>query len=98
MLNKNESFGKIVHNHRKVKGLTIKEFLKALGNISNKGTELSPAYITKIEVYNEIPRFEVVCKIAEILGIDTKSFLELAKKSKIKRLEQNITSKFEIAT
>lgn len=92
---KNKLFGETLRKHRKARGLTVKEFLKALGSISGKGIELSPAYITRIEVYNEIPKPEVVCKIAETLGIDVKSFLELAKANKIKQLEQSISRKFK---
>ena len=90
----NENFGELVHYRRKKKGWTIKEFIEKLVVLGGKA---SPTYITKIEVYGEIPSPETICKIAEILDCDENKLLKIAKAKKIERFEKTLEQKYQSA-
>ena len=84
-----ESFGKFVQMHRKKKEWTVKEFIERLGS------DVSPAYITKIEVHGEIPSPLFVCKIAEVFDLDTDELWARAKKDKVENFDRNLEKKYQ---
>ena len=86
-----ESFGYKVQAARKKKGWAVKTFIDRLD------VELSPAYITKIEVHGEIPAPSLICKIAEILDLDRAALLEAAKENKMRTFEESLEKKYEQA-
>lgn len=67
-----KKFGNLIQQLRKNKGCTVKELIEKLDG------QVSPAYMTKVEVYGEIPSPELICKIADILGHDQKNLLSIA--------------------
>jgi transcriptional regulator with XRE-family HTH domain len=87
----NKKFGALVQQLRKSKGWTVKELIEKLGG------QVSPAYMTKVEVYGEIPSPELICKIADILGYDQKTLLEVAKENKVDRFEKALEEKYQKA-
>lgn len=89
-----KTFSEIIRKARSDKALTVKEFIEQLKQL---GADLSPSYITKIEVHGEIPQPDLVCKIAEILNLDQLTLLEAAKENKIRSYEQVLEKKYETA-
>lgn len=87
-----KTIGEIIQAHRKEKGWTVKEFLKRLG------VDVSPAYITKVEVHGEVPSVELICKIAAVLGLDERELFEAAKTVKINRLDGVLEKQYQQAS
>ena len=87
-------FGQLIKELRKKKNWTAKDFLEKL-NI--EGSKLSSSYITKIEVYGEIPSPEIICKMADVLLFGVEALVELAKKIKITRFEKSLNEKYKKA-
>jgi len=83
-----DSFGEIVYKCRQRNEWTVEQFIKILGE------DLSPSYITKIELHGEIPRPELICKISSVLGLDKRAMLEMAKNSKIQQFTAKIDKKY----
>ncbi|MHB9155715.1 MAG: helix-turn-helix domain-containing protein [Endomicrobiales bacterium] len=92
-----ESLGHLVNRLRKEKEWTVKEFIDKLGRISKTGEKISAAYITRVEVHGEIPAPDVIIRIAEVLGFNEEKMLEIAKSSKIQRLEKSLEEKYKKA-
>jgi len=86
-----KTFGEKIQDFRKEKGWTVKEFIERLGN------ELSPAYITKIEVHGEIPSPELICKFAGIFGLKEQELLESAKEIKVQKFEESLDKRYQRA-
>ena len=86
-----KSFADIVQSHRKEKGWTVKEFIEKLGG------ELSPAYVTKIEVHGEIPSPELICKIAGVFSLKEQELLEAAKEIKVQQFEESLEKRYQKA-
>lgn len=74
---------------RKKKEWTVKTFIKRLGD------DLSPAYITKIEIHNEIPTPLLTLKIAEVLGIDKDTLVEAAKRERRRVFNEMLDRKYD---
>jgi transcriptional regulator with XRE-family HTH domain len=91
MVNKDSSLGEIVRSYRKEKGLSAKEFIELLGGF------VSPAFITKLEVYGEIPSPELICKIADVIECPAEKLLDLAKESKINGYHDSLEKKYKDA-
>jgi transcriptional regulator with XRE-family HTH domain len=85
------SFGEIIKHRRRAKGWTVREFLAKLGE------NMSPSYITRIEIRGEIPSPELTCRMAEVLDVDLKTLLGYAKTDKIKSLINVVDKKYEQA-
>jgi len=85
------NFGNKIKSARKQKILTVKSFIQLLG------IKISPAYITKIEIHQEIPEPNLICRMAEVLDLNRNELLEIAKESKIRNFEQTITKKYKQA-
>ncbi len=96
MVQDTTSFGELIQRLRREKGWNVKEFIGKLGKIGKQG-ELSPAYITKIEVYGEIPNPEVICKMATVLKYDTRKLLECAKQHKKRTFSDTLERKYDKA-
>lgn len=88
----NKELGHLIQSLRKSKGWTVKEFIEKLGE-----QRVSPAYMTKIEVYGEIPSPELICRIADVLGGDQKKLIELAKEHKVTSFEKALEEKYQKA-
>jgi len=88
----NKEFGNLIQKLRKEKGWTVKEFIEKL-----EGQKISPTYMTKVEVYGEIPSPELTCKMADILGCDPQKLLDTAKEHKINKFEKTLNEKYEKA-
>lgn len=86
-----KAFGELIQKLRKEKEWTIKDFIEKLGG------ELSPTYITKIELYREIPSPEVICRIADVFKYDVEKLLDYAKKNKVDRFEKSLEEKYQKA-
>lgn len=86
-----ESFGRIVQTARKNKGWAVRTFIERLGG------ELSPAYITKIEIHGEIPAPSLICKIAETLDINRDQLLEAAQENKVRMFQESLKRRYEEA-
>ncbi len=83
-----ETFGDVVKAARANLKLTVNDFLFKLGNCASR------AYITKIELHDEIPAKELVEKIALVLELDEKYLIELAKEGKRKQFEKALSKKY----
>jgi transcriptional regulator with XRE-family HTH domain len=86
-----ESLGNKIHTARKKKEWTAKTFIVKLG------IDLSTSYITQIELHGAVPAPEVVCRIAEVLGLDKKDLLKLAMESKKSTFSKLLDKKYERA-
>ena len=84
-----KTFGETVQAHRKQKGWTVKEFIERLGG------DLSPAYVTKIEVHGEIPSPELICKIAGAFNLDEQELLEAAKQIRVQQFEESLDKRYQ---
>jgi len=90
-----QTFGELILELRKEKEWTVKEFIKRLEPLV--GRHISPAYITRIEQYGEIPSPELICIMAEVLGYNVDRLLECAKEIKIQRFDDNLAEKYRKA-
>jgi len=90
-----ESFGEHIRKWRHEKDWTVKNLLQAIEK--REGRKLSPAYITRIEQYGEIPSPDVICILAGVFGRDPEELLELAKDAKVRRFGENIDAKYSEA-
>jgi len=86
-----KTFGEMVQEFRRKKGWTVKTFIEQLGQ------DVSPAYITKIEIHDEIPSPGLICRIADVLNVDYESLLKAAKDDKIKHFEESLEKKYQKA-
>lgn len=86
-----KTFGEKIRTYRREKGWTVKDFIERLGN------DLSPAYITKIEVHGEIPSPELICKISEVFGLKEQELLESAKEIKVQQFEESLEKRYQRA-
>lgn len=89
------SFGETIQNLRRKMELSIKELIERLE--SKRDKKISPAYITRIEQYGEIPSPDLICLMAEVLKEDTDNLLECAKKIKVRNFGKNLESKYNRA-
>lgn len=83
-----ETFGKKVQEARNRLGISSKKFIEKLG------VKISPSYITKIEIHDEIPSPHLILKIASALNIDSDELLKSAESQIIKRYNDKISKKF----
>ena len=85
---KNEkSLGELVKAFRKRNNLSIKDFITRLP------TKISPAFMTKLELYGEIPSMEMVIEIADVIGHDPDELIEIAKTIKIEAYQKTLERK-----
>jgi transcriptional regulator with XRE-family HTH domain len=92
----NLSFGELVLALRKKHKWTVKEFIKRL---EIKGhAPISPAYITRIEQYGEIPSPELICRIADVFEYDEQELFEHAKRIKVQKFDQSLQEKYQKAS
>lgn len=89
------SFGELILELRKKKEWTVKDLIKRLEPLI--GRHISPAYITRIEQYGEIPSPDLICIMADVLGHDANELLNRAKKIKIQRFDKNLEEKYRKA-
>jgi transcriptional regulator with XRE-family HTH domain len=88
-------FGELILLLRKKSDWTVKEFIKKL---EEKGQEtVSPAYITRIEQYGEIPSPELICRIADVFHYDVEKLLNCAKRSKVEKFDKSLEEKYQKA-
>ncbi len=82
------SFGELIQRLRREKDWTVREFIKKLGE------KISPAYMTKIEVHGEIPKPDLICKIADVFKYDANELLECAKQHKVKKFSNTLEERY----
>jgi transcriptional regulator with XRE-family HTH domain len=66
-------------------GISVRELAAKLG--------VSPGYVSRIEVRNEIPSAEMLCKIADALEIKPEELLDLAKGDVLNRTKEDLSQK-----
>jgi transcriptional regulator with XRE-family HTH domain len=93
---KSETIGLIVKASRTKKGWTVKQLIERLQPKLPRG-KLSPAYITRIEQYDEIPSPDFLCTLAEVLDLDSDRLLRLARQTKVQRFESGLEKKYREA-
>ena len=86
-----KSFGEIVQEFRRKRGWTVKAFIEQLG------LDISPAYITKIEIHGEIPAPSFIGKIADLFKIDYEKLLAAAKSDKVRHFTISLDKKYHKA-
>lgn len=67
-------------------GFTVRELAELLGK--------TPGYISRIEGRGEVPSPELLCKIAEVYGLDPEPLFKLAKESQLERTERDISARY----
>ncbi len=82
------SFGRLVKIARLKKQKTVRALLKQLD------CQLSPAYMTKIELHGEIPALHVIHKLCKVLGLSFSEMVQIAKEEKIEAAKRTIEMKF----
>lgn len=87
----NKEFGDLVQQLRKAKDWTVKDFIGKLG------AKISPSYMTKIEIHGEIPKAELICKMADLFGYDPRDLLDKAKEHKVSSFEKSLEEKYQKA-
>lgn len=91
----NMSFGEAVLSLRKDREWTVKDFIERL---EAKGVEhLSPAYITRIEQYGEIPKPELILRIADVFQVDQEELLKCARRIKVEKFDKALEDKYQKA-
>lgn len=93
-MKKEENFGRLVQRLRRENGWTVKEFIEKIGLVGEEKKMLSPSYISKIEIYNEIPQPLIIYRIAEVFEQDPKKFSEVAKEQKKEDFALKLEEKF----
>lgn len=88
------SLGDLVSGARKLKGWTVKEVIDRL---FQAGKTISPAYITRIEQYGEIPSPDLMPILADILNLDVKKMISCAKQAKLKKMNKDLDEKYSRA-
>ncbi len=91
MENQDLSVGERVRLFRQKHGLSAKQFIELLDGA------VTPAFITKLEVYGEIPSPELICKIAAVIDYPAEDLLDASKKLKIKDNHDSLTKKYKDA-
>jgi len=91
----NLSFGELIQALRQERGWTVKEFIGKLE--SRWGKKISPAYITRVEQYGEIPSPDVICLIADIFGYNLDELLNCAKSEKMNKFDKALEEKYQKA-
>jgi ribosome-binding protein aMBF1 (putative translation factor) len=86
------NYGQMVQAARRKKEWTVKTLIERLNG------EVSPAYITKVEIHGEIPTPSLTCKIAEVLDIDLMALVEAAKENKRRMFNELLERKWEEVT
>lgn len=97
MFNKfsNIAFSEIILTSRKLKGWTVKELIAKLEAKGQRS--LSPAYITRIEQYGEIPSPELILMFADLFKLNPEKLLASAKKAKVEAFDKSLEEKYEKA-
>jgi len=92
---KQRTIAEIIKAERAKRNWTVKHFTEKLRPAVGKN--LSPAYITRIEQYGEVPSPELLCIIAEILELDLEKLMELARETKVRRFDESLEKKYREA-
>ena len=85
-----KTLGEIIRSRRLQKGWTAKELIKKLDE------DLSPTYIAKIELHDEIPSPELLSKMADVLGLGLERLVRIVKRDKIKQFKIYINKKYTV--
>ena len=93
-MNNKENFGRLVQRLRRENGWTVKDFIEKIGVIGEDNKLLSPSYISKVEIYNEIPQPWIIYRMAEIFGEDLHKFAEVAKEQKKEEFALKLEDRF----
>ena len=80
----------MVKEARKKMGWTVYDLARELGL-------KSPGYISRIEGKGEIPGPDMVIRLAEVLGLDPKTMIDLAANEKVNQASRQVHEKFDNA-
>ncbi len=95
MSKEKESFGETIRVARQERNWTVSQFIDRLKRKGQK--KVSPAYVTRIEQYGEIPSPEFICIVADVLNLDAKELLDRAKTIKVQAFDRKIEEKYQAA-
>ena len=90
-----KTFGERVRDRRQARDWTIKDLIQKLQARGQKS--VSPAYITRVEQYGEIPSPEFICLLADVLDDDPRQLLECARNIKVTVFDRNLEEKYQKA-
>ena len=88
------TFGERIKQLRTAEKWTIKELVEKLNKREQKA---SPAYISKIELHNEIPSPEFICILADLFNVNEEELTDCAKEEKVKYFEESLEKKYQSA-
>ena len=88
-------FGDLIREKRAELGWTIKEFLRRLETATEKAP--SPAFITRVEQYGEIPGPDLIIRMAEALNLDVDCLLKAARQDKVEKFDKGLEDKYQKA-
>jgi transcriptional regulator with XRE-family HTH domain len=74
-----------VKANREQLGISVRELAVKLG--------VSPGYVSRVEIRNEIPSPEMICKIADALETKPEELLALAKDDVLNRTKEDLSQK-----
>ncbi len=79
------ALGQRLRELREQAGLKVRDFAERI--------EKTPGYVSRIETRDEIPAPELLCKIADVYGVEASELLNLAKQCHLDRVEREIEAK-----
>jgi transcriptional regulator with XRE-family HTH domain len=90
-----KTFGEFIKSQRKENEWTVREFIERLAELGYK--KISPAYMTRVEQYGEIPSPEIICGFALVLACSVDELVFLAKQEKVSRFDKALENKYREA-
>ncbi len=86
------TFGEAVRQLRQKNGWTARDLI---GKLKQEGRPVSPAYITRIEQYDESPTPEFIFDLSRVFGINHEVLLDLAKRMKVELFRKSLEAKYD---
>ena len=84
-------FGDMILRERRRHGWTVRELCHRLND------ELSPAFITMMELHNAVPSAEKIFKLADTLGIDKRTLFDAALELKVELYRDALQERYHKA-
>ena len=88
-----KTFGETIAGRLRELDMEHKTLIKKMSKHLS-GRSLSPAMMTWITKYNEIPGFDVIMAISAVLKIEPETLLNLAKQARVEKISKNIDKKY----
>lgn len=87
------NFGSMIKLHRESKKLPVDPLIELL---KAQGCKISRAYVTKVELHDEIPSKETVIALCLVLDVALEPMLELAKQGKMDKYKKILDKKYAL--